>query len=173
MYLKSFCLSLSLGILAACSAPTAETKLTEIVPYNQGAFTNQPLAGGSITDGLDINNIEYQHHKSFERFIFHISHWQGTGEKLAGKPANTLGHHELVTANANEIQLYLSGYRSLSASFPKQENKNATAISRLRGEEYEDDSTVAILFNTQYKGTCHRVTEGKQQSILIIDIKQC
>jgi len=174
MYLKSICLSLSLGILAACSEHTTESEpAAEIVPYNQGTFTNQPFAGGSITDGLDINKIEYQHHQRFDRFIFSISHWQGAGENLAGKPANNLGHHELIIANKNELQLFLSGYRGLSASFPHQEDKAATVISRLRGEEYEDDSTVAILFSSQHTQNCHRITEDKQQSVLIVDVKQC
>lgn len=155
--------------LPACQKTTQATN-NQSVQYSEGTFTSTPLKGGSISDGLDVNKIEYQNYKSFERFIFHVVHWEGAGEALEGKAAGTTGHYELIPVNSNELQLYLGGFRALSAKLPSPTN---TKMKRLRGEEYEDDSTIALLFTNNYKNSCQRVHADAKASQLIVDIKPC
>ena len=103
----------------------------------------QVIAGGSISDGLDLSHIRIGEHAGYTRIVFDVKYWEGYGVPKAGRSSNNVGHYKFTLDQNNSIEIEFSGFRSSSAkevSVPEQ--SMIQSIRRLKGEAYGDDSSV-------------------------------
>lgn len=130
--------------------------------------------GGSIADGLDVASIRYGAHDGYERLVFDITQWEGAGPGAAGKPAASSGYfHIMPGPSRRQMIIELGGFRAFSAAMPSFGlSWRINSLQRLRGEAYEDDSTVALALSVS-SGSCYRAFALQNPARIVIDIRAC
>lgn len=154
---------LFVGLFLLCGASFAELP----------SFTQEKLSGGSVTDGLDVSEIRQGRHPDFDRLVLDVTWWEGAGSE-AGQPAESAGHFHIEPVTVGkEYVIELGGFRAFGAALPEfSDASRILSLVRQKGEAYEDDSTISLLFQIR-PGFCYRAFSLDSPARIVIDVADC
>lgn len=124
------------------------------------------VQGGEITDGMDIRDIRWSKHITFERIVLHI-YKSEDGKK--GLPAPVPCHFEIeYEQRPFRLVFTLSGVRRFSATFPKLTGSNL--INDIHKIIYPDNSVAKFAVELK-EPIEYEVFELHNPAMIVVDIR--
>lgn len=141
-----------------------------LLPTSLSLSSTTLLKGGTICDGLDLATVRVGEHGEYSRMVFNVNYGEGYGSPKANTPADMAGNYIFKLDNSTlTIEATFSGFRSASCRLGEISSQRVKGMSRLMGEEYDDDSSVTYKIKL-YKPSKIKAFILDNPSRIILDI---